>query len=171
MTNPRLETTYREQRPRILAWLRGRVGDDAEDVLQDVLARAFERLDALEPVRDLGAWLWRAVRNRVIDLWRYRGRRSDEDDPSELDDIVDEAWRDAYDEVEQDEILDALAEAIAALPPAQREVIVAQGLNGETFASISQRTGIPIETLATRKRSGLAKIRAALNSYEKEFSQ
>jgi RNA polymerase sigma factor (sigma-70 family) len=169
----RIETVYRESGPRLLAWLRSRVGDEAPDILQDVVARALANLDTLEAVRDLGAWVWRAVRNRVIDLWRSREVRGRVDDDGEgdgdLDDLVDDAWREAYDGVEEDELLEALDEAIGRLPPDQREVIVAQGLNGETFASISARTGVPVETLAARKRYALAKLRKALEDFTEEY--
>lgn len=160
----RIEATYRKEGPRLRSWLESRVGEDAEDLLHDVLARALGNLDALEPVRDLGAWFWRSVRNAVIDLWRSRRRRAETGQYTapELDDLVDEGWRDAFDEVEEQAVLEALAEAIEGLPPDQRDVIVAQGLRGETFASISRRTGVPIETLAARKRYGLEKIREAL---------
>lgn len=162
----RIEDTYRAESPRLLAWLEARVGAEAEDLLHDVLARALVNLDSLEPIRDLAAWFWRGARNAVIDRWRKRGRRGEVDgDGTELDDIVDEAWRDAYDEVEEEEILAALEEAIERLPPEQREVIIAQSLNGETFAAMAGRTGVRIETLAARKRYALAKIREALDDF------
>ena len=159
MNKQRIETTYREQKPHLLSWLKTQVGDDAPDLLQDVVSRALTHLDALEPVRDLAAWLWRAVRNRVIDHWRSR-RPTDE-----LGDLMDDAWRDASDEVEEEELLEALEDAVAGLPLEQREVIIAQGLNGETFASLSARTGVPAETLAARKRYALAKLRRALEEF------
>lgn len=162
--------TYRTERPRILSWLRGRVGDDAEDLLQDVALRALANLDSLEPVRDLSAWLWRGVRNAAIDAWRKRRRRSaaGEADAVErdFDEAIDEAWRSAEDEVEREELLGALAAAIDALPAEQRQVVVAQAIEGETFAHLSTRTGIAPETLAARKRYALAKLRTALAEYE-----
>jgi len=164
--NEKLEQTYRAEGPRLLAWLEARVGHEAEDLLHDVLARALGNLDALEPVRDLAAFFWRAARNAVIDAWRKRARRTAlGGDGDEFEEIVDEAWRDAYDEVEEEEVLEALAAAIEDLPPEQREVILAQALEGETFASISGRTGISIETLAARKRYALAKIRESLEEF------
>ncbi len=63
------------------------------------------------------------------------------------------------------EALEALYTAIELLPAEQRSVIVAQAIRGETFASISKTTGIPIETLAARKRYALAKLKAALAEY------
>lgn len=170
-TNNAFEETYRAERNKLLNWLAPRVGDEtAEDILHDVAVRAITNLDSLEPVRDLAAWLWASAKNAVIDAWRKRGRRSaaGETDPDDLDSIVDGAWGSVADESERTELLAALERAIHALPPEQKEVIVAQGLWGETFKSISERTGISIETLAARKRYALAKLRVSLRDFSME---
>lgn len=153
---------YKEQGPLILRWLKTQVGPESEDVLQDILLRALANLDALEPVRDLAAWFWRSARNRVIDLWRVKTRQGIS---LELEEIMDPLWEDAQDALDRRDILEALEKAMEGLPPAQREVVIAQGLKGETFASISARTGIPLVTLAARKRYGLEKIREALRGF------
>jgi len=147
-----LETVYRDERSRVLAWLATRVDrEEAEDILQDVMTRAFANLDALEPVRDLVSWVWRGVRNGVIDAWRKRSRRRTTASPvDELDQLVD--W--AFPEVEDED----LYLAIGSLPGDQREVIVAQSLRGESFASLSDRTGVSVETLSARKRRALVRL-------------
>ena len=72
------------------------------------------------------------------------------------------------DGVERDETLALLADAIGALPREQREVIVTQALGGETFQSVSDRTGVPVDTLAARKRYALARLRSMLADYMEE---
>lgn len=164
-----LTETYLNEGPRMLAWLSSRVGDEAEDLLQDVTLRALANLDALEPVRDLSAWLWRGLRNAVIDAWRKRRRRGETDaEDFDLAEAIDEAWRSAEDEAEREELLSALSQAIDALPEEQRLVIVAQAIGGETFAHLSERTGVPPETLAARKRYALVKLRDALADFDAE---
>lgn len=164
-----IEAAYLREGPRIRAWLERRVGAEAEDLLHEVLSRALLNLDSLEPVRDLASWLWRGVRNAVIDLWRSRARRGTADlEPDAFADFVDEAWSEAYDEVEREELLEALADAIEALPPEQREVIECQALGGETFASLSRRTGVSPDTLAARKRYALARLREELSDYSND---
>lgn len=158
-----LETAYRHERERILGWMKPRVGAEAaEDILHDVIVRSLINLDSLEGVRDITAWLWRSARNAVIDAWRARARRGRTD---ELDDLLDTALETAEDLAEREEILAALAGAIRALPEPEREVIVAQGLSGVTFQALSKRTGVKPGTLAARKRSALAKLRASLGRY------
>jgi RNA polymerase sigma-70 factor (ECF subfamily) len=160
-----LEATYMKERNRILHWMESRIGvEDAEDALHDVIVRTLVNLDAFEGVRDLSSWLWQGARNAVIDRWRKRGRRKLSDD--EFDDFIDTMLESAVNRLEREELLSALARAIESLPEEQRDVIVAQGLSGETFQSISERTGVKIETLAARKRYALAKLRDSLRSNE-----
>lgn len=159
-----LEATYMKERNRILRWMENRISiEDAEDALHDVIVRSLVNLDAFEGVRDLSSWFWQGARNAVIDRWRERGRRKQSAD--EFDDFIDTMLESAVDRLEREDLLSALARAIEALPGDQRDVIVAQGLSGETFQSISERTGTKLETLAARKRYALAKLRDSLDSY------
>jgi len=168
-TNELLAESYRRERGPLLAWLGSRLGaGEAEDALHDVVARSLANLDSMEPLRDVGAWLWSAARNAVVDAWRKRSRRASagESDADDFDLFVDAALRSAPDEAERAELLEALYGAIEALPPEQGAVIVAQAIRGESFASISKRTGVAIDTLAARKRYALARLRVAMTEYE-----
>ena len=168
-TRERIKAGYADQRGPILEWLGARIGaEEAEDAFHDVVARSLANLDSMEPLRDVGAWLWRAARNAAADAWRKRARRkaAGEAEADDFDAFVDGALRGAPEEAERAETLDALYEAIDALPPAQRDVVVAQAIRGESFASISKRTGVAIDTLAARKRYALARLRVAMTEYE-----
>jgi len=75
-TSERIEAGYADQRGPILEWLGARIGaQEAEDAFHDVVARSLANLDSMEPLRDVGAWLWRAARNAAADAWRKRARR------------------------------------------------------------------------------------------------
>lgn len=161
------EEGYRRERASLLAWLGARIGwDDAEDALHDVMARSLANLDAMEPIRDMAGWLWRAARNAATDAWRRRALRVAGDaEVDDFDAFMDDRLRDAADEAERAELLEALYAAIDALPGPQRDVIVDQAIRGETFASISARTSVAPETLAARKRYALARLRVSLDDF------
>ncbi len=162
-----LTATIERERPRLLAWMSRKIDlEEAEDALQDIIVRSLVNLDALEGVRDVTAWIWRSARNAVIDRWRSRRRRREAGEtsaPESLEELMDGRLDTAESAYEERELLDALARAIGGLPAEQRDVIVAQSLKGETFQSISERTGISADTLAARKRYGLERIRRALS--------
>lgn len=54
-------------RARFVAFLRRRVGDEAEDLYQQSLLRAVERLDELRDPANPAPWFWRVLRNAVAD--------------------------------------------------------------------------------------------------------
>ena len=169
-----IERAYREQRPRLIGWMSGKIGkEEAEDALHDVIVRSLVNLDSLEGVRDLTAWLWRSAARAVIDVWRKRRRRgtveSAEGSDWIIDGLIDSRSLSADQNGDREEALDALAKAIAELPSEQREVIVAQSLNGETFKSLSDRTGISVDTLAGRKRYAIERLRAALTDRDEDI--
>lgn len=159
-----LETAYLGERQRLLVWLSSRVNrDEAEDILHDVIVRAFSNLDALEPVRDVVSWLWSCVRNGVVDSWRARRRRkTDAVAADDLDLLVDGRFRSAEDEYERRELIERLYRAMEMLPSDQKEILVAQSFRNETFKSISRRTGVSVETLSARKRRALATLAKTL---------
>jgi len=123
-TKERLEAGYLRERGPILAWLEQRLGADAaEDALHDVVVRSLANLDSMEPLRDIGSWLWRSARNAVIDAWRSRARHAaagettpGAEEDAGFDGFVDDALRSAPDEVERAEALEALYAAIELLP-------------------------------------------------------
>lgn len=161
-----LTETFEQERNRILTWMSLRLNrEEAEDALQDILVRTLINLDSLEGVRDITAWIWRSARNAVIDAWRKRQRRRTAGEtagPENFDELMDRTLKGVHQELEERELLRDLAEAIRGLPEEQREVILAQCLEGETFQAISDRTGISADTLAARKRYALARLRRNL---------
>lgn len=163
-----IERAYRERRPSFLAWARRHAPDieTAEDVFQDAFIRALANADALSPVRDLGAWIFSAMRNRLTDLWRGEGarRRAGAVDLPEavLEEVAEEAGLDPQDRLQRDEMLAALDVAIEALPVPQRDVIRAQALGEIGFKALAEATGVPIDTLMARKRYAVRKLADAL---------
>lgn len=67
------EAIAREQ-SRLRSFIRRRVPDpgDAEDILQDVFYELVAAYRLMQPVEQVGAWLFRIARNRIIDLFRKK---------------------------------------------------------------------------------------------------
>jgi len=129
--------------------------DDAEDVAQTALLRAWRSIEALEipePGR-MCSWLDAIARNVVIDLARQRARRP----VGELDDDVpDEASVSA--QVEVRVILDNALAALRALPEALRQPLLLAAVDGLSTAEIADRLGI--EPATARQR--ISRARKAL---------
>jgi len=167
-TRSEIERTYRERRGGFLAWARAHAPDlaMAEDVLQDAFMKALANANALPIVEDLAGWIFAAMRNRLADLWRGKAarRRAGEIElPEEtLVEIAVAAGLDPHDEIVRGELAGAIEIAIDALPAPQREVLLAQTVEGLTFRELAERTGTSIDTLMARKRYAIKKLAAAL---------
>jgi RNA polymerase sigma factor (sigma-70 family) len=167
-TRSEIERTYRERRGGFLAWARAHAPDlaTAEDALQDAFMKALTNASALSIVEDLAGWIFAAMRNRLADLWRGKGARrraGARELPEEtLVEIAAAAGFDPYDQLVRGKLAEAIEMAIDALPASQREVLLAQTVEGLSFRELAGRTGTSIDTLMARKRYAARKLAAAL---------
>jgi RNA polymerase sigma factor (sigma-70 family) len=170
----RLEETYTREKPRLLARLRaaGRTLEEAEDLVHDVYAEVMERLPLVSGIRNLPAWINSMVTRRMIDAWRHERVRdaSGETDVAEdtLREIIAGVGLDPQDGFIRESLMDALNDALHALPAAQRKVVEAQVFGGLTFREIAAATGEGIDTLTARKRYALRNLARALRHWIEE---
>ncbi len=167
----RLERAYRSERKQLLARVRaaGRGLEEAEDLVHNVYAETLARLPLLGAVRNLPAWINSLITRRLIDAWRHERvrREAGETDVAEetLREIIRGAGLDPQETYVRDCLIDAVNDALRALPRAQRRVIEAQVFGGLTFKQIAAATGESIDTLTARKRYALRSLSRALRCW------
>ena len=170
----RLEQAYRSEKPHLMARLRasGHSLEEAEDLVHDLYLETLERLPLVADVRNLSAWINWLFNRRRIDAWRHEKVRaaSGETDVAEdtLREIIAGTGLDPLDGFVRDSLVDALNDALRALPPAQRQVVEAQVFGGLTFREIAAATGESIDTLTARKRYALRRLSQALKHWIEE---
>jgi RNA polymerase sigma factor (sigma-70 family) len=175
-----IAAAVQRERGRLLAFIRRRIDDvsEAEDILQDALYElvASERL--AQPVEQIGAWLMRVARNRIIDRFRRKrpellldgeGGAGGEDEERILDDLLPAADGTPETAAMRALLLDEIEAALAELPPEQREVFVAQELDGLTFRELAGRSGVSINTLLARKRYAVLRLRERLQAVYEDW--
>jgi RNA polymerase sigma factor (sigma-70 family) len=164
------EVVAREQ-SRLRSFIRRRVPDprDAEDILQDVFARLVEANRLLMPIDHVTAWLFRVARNRIIDF--FRARSPDADDVSELEELLPSADAGPDAVYARNVLLDEIALAIDELPKDQRDVFVAHELEGRSFKELSAETGVSVNTLLSRKRYAVLRLRQRLQAAYDELTR
>jgi RNA polymerase sigma factor (sigma-70 family) len=167
----RLEAAYKSEKPRFLARLRaaGRTLEEAEDLVHDVYAETMEHLPLVSEIHNLPAWINALFTRRLIDAWRHEKVRaaSGETDVAEdtLREIIAGTGLNPLDGFVRDCLVDALNDALHALPVAQRQVVEAQVFGGLTFREIAEATGESIDTLTARKRYALRSLSRALRHW------
>ena len=125
---------------------------DAEDVFQEVFARAYERLDRLRDDDAVRPWLAQMTRNLCVDRLRESGRVS----PGVEEDVV------PGDVDERMSLLDdalAVHAALGELPENCREILDRFFCRDESYRAIGEELDLPPGTIASRISRCLAKLR------------
>ena len=161
------------ERSRLRSFIRRRVRDprDAEDILQDVFSALVEANRLLMPIDHITGWLYRVARNRIIDLFRARTGRKEDSAPLEFEDLLPSPRGDPESDLARARLLDALEQAIAELPPEQRDVFIAHELEGRSFKEIARETGVGVNTLLSRKRYAVLHLRERLQRIHDELTK
>ncbi|HEY0781895.1 MAG TPA: sigma-70 family RNA polymerase sigma factor [Thermoanaerobaculia bacterium] len=176
-----LSEVVRRERSRLFDFIRRRVPDprDAEDVLQDVFSELVEANRLLMPIEHLTGWLFRVARNRITDLFRKRRPErlaelpgvDDDDGLLRLEDLLPSPEAGPEARYARRVLLEELERALDELPREQREVFVAHELEGRSFKEIAAQTGVPMNTLLSRKRYAVLRLRERLHDVYDDFTK
>jgi RNA polymerase sigma factor (sigma-70 family) len=176
----RLTETIGREQGRLRNFIRRRVDDeeDAEDILQDVFYELIEAYRLTKPIEQVGAWLYRVARNRIIDRFRKKKPESlsadtvpenDEGDRLSLEELLPSPDAGPEATYARSVLLEELEEALDELPEEQREAFVAHEFEGISFKQLAAETGISVNTLLSRKHHAVLYLRRRLQSIYEEF--
>jgi RNA polymerase sigma factor (sigma-70 family) len=175
----RISEVVEQQRSRLRNFIRGRVADpsDVEDILQDVFSELVEAYRLMKPIEQAGAWLFQVARNRIIDRFRKQKPRSlaelenppEKGEPLSFEEFLPspDAGPDAV--YARRVLIEELEAALDELPDEQREVFVANEIEGRSFKELASETGVSINTLLSRKRYAVQHLRRRLQAVYEEF--
>lgn len=159
-----LALRYRAPAFRLAMQLLGRP-DDARDVAQDAMLRFFDTLGRFRAERPVLPWLFRIVRNRVLDLQRRRRRRPVESLDRVLEETAFEPVSERLDpeaEARLRQLQRRIWQALAALSPRHREILVLRDYQDLSYAEIAAVLGIPKGTVMSRLHAARCSLRARL---------
>ena len=166
----RITETISQERGRLRNFIRRRVPDasEAEDILQDVFFEYVEAYRLPHPIEQVGAWLFRVARNRIID--RFRKKREvqlpdapdGEDDGRWLEEVLPSPESGPEAAYARGVLLEEFYAALAELPKEQREVFIAHELDGRSFKELAAESGASMNTLLARKRYAVLHLRKRL---------
>jgi RNA polymerase sigma factor (sigma-70 family) len=173
------EAVAREQ-ARLRNFIRKRVPDrlDAEDILQDVFSELVEAYRLMQPIEQVGAWLFRVARNRITDLFRRKRPESLQDQPAAaiddepftLEDLLPSPRGGPEEAYVQSVVLQELQDALGELPAEQRQVFLSHEIEGRSFRELAAETGLSVNTLLSRKHYAVIYLRRRLQSVYNELN-
>jgi RNA polymerase sigma factor (sigma-70 family) len=172
-----ISQTFAREESRLRTFIRRRVADarDAEDILQDVFYELVEAVRLMTPIEQVGAWLFRVARNRIVDLLRKRATEAPRDvsvgdEAFALEDLLPSPDGGPEAELARGVLLEELEAALDELPEEQREVFIAHEFEGRSFKELAAETGVGINTLLSRKHYAVLHLRRRLRDVYDEFN-
>lgn len=145
---------------------------DAEDLVQETVAKAYSALHQFTPGTNMRAWLHRILTNTFINTCRKRKREPNE----ALSVDLAEDWQHRGDPLAagarsaESEALDRLADsevlnALRDLPEEFRVPVYLADIEGYPYRDIASLMGTPIGTVMSRLHRGRSRLRQALAAY------
>ena len=157
-----------KERTRLRNFIRKWVDDesDAEDIMQDVFYELVEAYRLMKPIEQIGAWMFRVARNRIVD--RFRKKKPE---TLGLEDLLPS--KDAGPEAAfaRSVLLEEIDAALEELPEDQRRVFIAHEMEGRSFKELAARSGTSVNTLLSRKHYAVLHLRRRLRAIYDEFKE
>ncbi len=129
--------------------------EDAFDACQESLVKVLRNLDRYDPERSFSTWVFGIARNTCIDEYRRRKRRA-WDEPG---DVVDEAAPSPLQDVVRLQRATILEDALVALPPMYREILVLYHFEHRKYTEIAEILELPLGTVMNRIFRARKKLR------------
>ncbi len=160
LVRPHFDRLYR------LAWRLTGAKAEAEDLFQELLVKAYGKLDDLVDIEEPGSWLCRVMYNLFIDeRRRFARQRLHTVDEGHLAGDGLEGLPSAESPVLDNERLERINEldkALARLSDEHRVVVLLHDTEGYKLSEIEELTGIPIGTVKSRLHRARARLREIL---------
>ena len=163
------ETLYDRNLPAVWRYVLRSVHDAAlaDELVQDVWFSIVRQAPRYQPRARFRTWLFTLAHHRMVDHFRTHHPHASldaatEDGASLADTLAADSGFGPLRQLQSREQAQALLDALAALPAAQREAFLLQAEGALTVADIAATTGVPVETAKSRLRYARATLRQTL---------
>ncbi|KAF0153266.1 MAG: RNA polymerase sigma factor RpoE [Ignavibacteria bacterium] len=148
--------------------------DDADDLLQDTLMKAFRFFDKFEKGTNIKAWLFQIMKNSFINTYRKSAKEPNKVDYEDIQNFYENVREgdvktqhyqsDAFNDVLDDEISNALSK----LPDNFRTIVFLSDVEGYTYEEIADFIDCPIGTVRSRLHRARKMLFSMLYDYAKD---
>jgi RNA polymerase sigma factor (sigma-70 family) len=162
------EEFFRQEYNKLISYVRKNIESNylestPEDIVQDVAVSLIARLDVDTQVENLAAYVYRSIRNKIIDYKRKPQRKVSIDNLTQVqkdvlitNEVPEDSSEDMISQLANN--LTLLHAAIKQLKPDEQAIIMATEFENITFDEMSRKWGVPIGTLLSRKHRALSKL-------------
>jgi len=148
-----IEDIWLEYRAALKRFLHAKISNEAdvEDLLQDILIKTYNNLNAVKSQKSVKSWLFQIANNTIIDYYRKKGR-------AQARDIDDSLSLEEHQEKKVD-LSNCISPFINALPDEHANLLTAIEINNQSQKQYAEQLGVSYSTLKSRvqKSRGLLK--------------
>ncbi len=178
--NSRFEEVFSGYRSQLKRFISSKVSSDesVDDILSDLFYRFVVSDGEAAAIEHTSAWLYRVASNLITDHFRkkreqpmpYVNKGSDSEPLAvPISDMLHSDMPSPEGELFSQTMANRISSALAELPSEQRSIFELNEIQGISFKEISEATGIPINTLLSRKRYAVLHLRKRLSDLYKEL--
>jgi RNA polymerase sigma-70 factor (ECF subfamily) len=168
------ELYERHERPVYRYFLRqGAAPALADDLLQETWMAVIRHAERFEPRAKFTTWLYTVARSKMVDHWRSRDDMTSLDDAANDPDGAPLALEVPASDADRPDVqvmsraqAQAFVAAVEALPGPQREAFLLQADGGLSLEEIATITQVGHETVKSRLRYAMAKLRSAMEAWQ-----
>jgi RNA polymerase sigma factor (sigma-70 family) len=180
--NEEVKKTVLKEQNRLFNFIRKSVRniEDAQDILQDVFYQFITGYDEIRSAEKTTSWLYTVAKNKITDMFRKKKpvllserkyNFGGEEGILTIEDILPDPSILPDDEYFYTMLWEEIEDGLDELPDEQREVFVMHELEGKSFNEIAEITGVPLNTLLSRKRYAVLYLREHLQEFFNELKQ
>lgn len=148
--------------------------NDAEDLVQDTIVKAYRFFSSYEKGTNAKAWLFRILKNSYINNYRKQSKQPSQVDYDEVSSFYETIRADRTDTSDLEDrmfrelIDDDISNALEELPEDFRTVVLLCDVEGFTYEEIANMLDVPIGTIRSRLHRGRNLLKAQLVEYAEE---
>jgi RNA polymerase sigma-70 factor (ECF subfamily) len=145
--------------------------NDAEDLVQDTIVKAYRFFASYERGTNAKAWLFRILKNSYINNYRKQSKQPFQVDYDEISTYYESVRSERSDTTDMEQIMyrelldDEVTRALNKLPEDFRTVVLLCDIEGFTYEEIANMLDVPIGTIRSRLHRGRNLLRTSLSQY------
>jgi RNA polymerase sigma-70 factor (ECF subfamily) len=145
--------------------------DDAEDLVQDTMVKAYRFFTSYEKGTNAKAWLYRILKNSFINRYRKISKMPAQVDFEEISTFYETVRSEQTETTDMQELYfrgimgDEITKALEKLPEDFRTVVIMCDIEGFTYEEIANMLDVPIGTIRSRLHRGRNLLRNLLETY------
>lgn len=164
------ENEYHSLKSFVKSRVESRIDREPEDIIQDVALKLFSGAARYSPINNVAGFVYRSIRNRIVDLMRTGSPQNSEVDENKwrLIEFAEVFYGEA-DNSYTEEMIQELKSALLELKPMYQEIIYAIDFEGYSYHELAEELDVSMGTLMSRRHRAMGILHNKLKEHKKNY--